>query len=74
MFDKHNILKRWHDQMQSELNSARAMRDQWQAEVERLESKVAGLKVTVDPTVPKGEIHLRSQGGNHLFGKIVDLK
>ncbi|WP_420415316.1 hypothetical protein [Roseibium sp.] len=74
MFNEHKLLRRWHDEAQSELNFARSMRDQWQAEVERLEDKAAGLKITVDPTVPKGEIHFRNQGGSHLLGKIVGIK
>lgn len=56
MFDKHNILKRWHDQAQNELNFARSMRDQWQREVERLEDKLPKFDIITDPSVPKNEI------------------
>lgn len=56
MFDTHNILKRWHDQTNRELDFARSMRDQWQREVERLEGKLPGLKIITDPSVPRNEI------------------
>ncbi|WFE91745.1 hypothetical protein K1718_10400 [Roseibium porphyridii] len=72
MFDKHTLLKGWHDQTQSELAFARSMRDQWQREVDRLEGKMPSLCLRADPSVPENEFRAVHPDGRVERFVIVD--